>query len=299
MHGFAKALLRLLAALPLRMLHGLGVLLGWAMYFGSPAYRRNLRENLRQAGFSDSATRRAAICSAGKMLAELPALWLRPRTDVLKWVHRIEGLEALEAARREGKGVVFITPHHGCFEITAQVAAERFPITVLYRPPRLKFLQPFIEQGRSGRNLRLAAADLGGVRELLVALKRGETVGILPDQVPGEGEGIWAEFFGRPAYTMTLAMRLASRPHSAAFLAFGERLPRGRGFVVHLRELRTGGDEPPERALNRALESLIREMPGQYLWGYNRYKAPRRGRARPGGAPESSEAAVGAQRTPQ
>ncbi len=276
----ASPLFRLCAALPLGVLHALGTLLGWAMYLGSPVYRRNLRANLAQAGIGDAATRRAAITAAGKMLAELPAIWLRPKEEVLGWVRRIEGEEALLEARREGKGIVFLTPHHGCFEITAQAAAARFPITVLYRAPRLRFLQPFVERGRSGANLRLAGADFGGVRDLLGALKRGETIGILPDQVPGEGEGAWADFFGRPAYTMTLAMRMAARPDSATFLAFGERLPRAAGFVIHLRRLGSPLDgETPERHLNRALESLVRECPAQYLWGYNRYKPPRPSRA--------------------
>lgn len=297
MQPLAAALLRCCAALPLGVLHRLGALLGWTMYCASPAYRRHLRSNLLQAGYTDAATRRAAIASAGKMLAELPALWLRPKPEVLRWIRRIEGEPLLEQARREGKGIVFLTPHHGCFEITAHAAAQRFPITVLYRTPRLRFLQPAMERGRGGHNLRHAPADLRGVRELLGALKRGETVGILPDQVPGEGEGAWAEFFGRPAYTMTLAMRLAQRPRTAAFLAFGERLPRSAGFAVHVRALPPAAPgESPQRHLNRALESLVRECPGQYLWGYNRYKKPRAPR-RENGAQSGLRAAERAHRT--
>ena len=195
-------------------------------------------------------------------------------------VHRIDGREHVDAARAAGKGIVFLTPHLGCFEITAKIAADNFPITVLYRAPKLAWLQPLIEQGRGQDNVRLARADVSGVRELLAALLRKEAIGILPDQVPGEGEGEWAEFFGRPAYTMTLAPRLAVRPASVCLLAFGERLPGGAGYVLHIRPLPDA--EPGEgaaRRMNRALENLVRECPGQYLWGYNRYK-------RPAGAPE-------------
>ena len=268
--------LRLLARLPLPLLHALGAILGWAIYGMSPTYRRHLRENLAQAGCDDARTRREAIAGAGKMVLELPVIWLRPRAEVLAWVKRIQGDELPRAARARGEGVVFLTPHHGCFEITARVAAEHVPITVLYRPPKLRFLQPLIERGRGGDNVRLAPADLGGVRELIAALRRGEVVGILPDQVPGEGEGVWEPFFGRPAYTMTLAGKLAARANTAAFLAFGERLPRGAGYVIHVRPLpeRLAG-ETPARRLNRAVELLVRERPGQYLWGYNRYKTPR------------------------
>ena len=271
-----RFLMRLAARLPLRWLHAAGAFLGWTMYALSPTYRRHLRENLEAAGYRDAHTHRAAIVGAGQMLVELPVVWLRPRAEMMALVRAIDGIEHVEAARAAGKGIVFLTPHLGCFEITAQVAAERFPITVLYRPPKLAWMQPLIEEGRGHDNVRLAAADLSGVRELLAALKRHEAVGILPDQVPGEGEGEWVEFFGKLAYTMTLAAKLAQRPNTVCLLAFGERLAGGAGYAVHVRPL-AGAErgESATRRMNRALEVLIRECPGQYLWGYNRYKVPK------------------------
>lgn len=272
----SRFLMSLAARLPLALLHAIGAALGWAMYGLSPTYRRHLRENLEQAGYADSRTRRGAIAGAGRMLAELPAVWLRPRCEIVALVHRVDGMEYVERARAAGRGIVFLTPHLGCFEVAAQAAAERFPITVLYRPPKFAWLQPIIEEGRGGDNVRLARADLSGVRELLAALGRDEAVGILPDQVPGEGEGEWVEYFGKPAYTMTLAAKLAARPASVCLLAFGERLPGGAGYVLHVRPLPPAEPgENPTRHLNRAVEALIREKPEQYLWGYNRYKTPK------------------------
>ncbi len=272
----SRFLMSLAARFPLAIVHSLGALLGWAMYGLSPTYRRHLRDHLEAAGYRDAGTRRAAIASAGRLLAELPVVWLRPRAQVVALVRRVDGRELVDAARAAGQAIVFLTPHLGCFEIAAQVAAEVFPITVLYRPPKLAWMQPMIEEGRGQDNVRLARADLSGVRELLAALSRREAVGILPDQVPGEGEGEWVEFFGKPAYTMTLGARLAARSENVCLLAFGERLPGGRGYVLHVRPLPAA--EPGEsdtRRMNRALEALIRECPGQYLWGYNRYKRPK------------------------
>jgi KDO2-lipid IV(A) lauroyltransferase len=214
------------------------------------------------------------------MIAELPAIWLRPRAEVIALVRAIEGREHVEAARAAGKGIVFMTPHLGCFEIAAQFAADAFPITALYRPPKFAWLRAAIEQWRARDNIHLARADVAGVRELIAALGRNEAVGILPDQVPGGGHGEWADFFGKPAYTMTLAAALADRPGSACLLAYGERLPGGAGYVLRIRPL--AGPNPgdtPTRRMNAAIEALIRECPAQYLWGYNRYK-------RPAGAPE-------------
>jgi Kdo2-lipid IVA lauroyltransferase/acyltransferase len=272
----SRFLMGFAARFPLVILHALGAALGWAAYGLSPTYRRHLRENLAAAGLDDAATRRAAIAGAGRMVMELPALWLRPRAEVAALVRRIDGREHVDAARAAGKGIVFFTPHLGCFEVAARAAAEEFPITVLYRAPKHAWLQDMVEHGRAGNNVRLARADLSGVRELLGALARNEAVGILPDQVPGQGEGEWVEFFGRGAYTMTLGGRLAERPGSVCLLAFGERLPGGEGYAVHVRPLPAAHPgESGARHLNRAIEALIRECPGQYLWGYNRYKRPR------------------------
>jgi KDO2-lipid IV(A) lauroyltransferase len=272
---FPSVALRLIARLPLPLLHALGTVLGWALYGISPTYRRNLRDNLRQAGYTDARTRREAIASAGRMLAELPALWFRPQARVAALVREVEGEEQALAARAQGRPLLFLTPHMGCFEVTAQYAALRAPITVLYRPPRLAWLEPLMREGRGRPNVRLVPADLTGVRELFRALQRAEAVGFLPDQVPSKGEGEWAEFFGRPAYTMTLAAKLAERPGVACFLAYGRRLPFGRGYAIVVRRLPEKLEhESPTRRLNRALEALVRECPGQYLWSYNRYKAP-------------------------
>ncbi|MBE0620001.1 MAG: lysophospholipid acyltransferase family protein [Burkholderiales bacterium] len=272
-------LARLLAVLPLSVLHRLGALCGWVVYLASPHYRRCLSTNLRAAGFAEPALLRRAIAEAGKGLLELPAIWLRPHETVAGWIVQVSGWHLVEAALARRHGVIFLTPHLGCFEITAQYYAHRAPasspLTALYRPPKKKAVQALMQAGRDRPNLRLASADVRGVRVLLRALKRGEAVGILPDQAPGVGEGEWAEFFGRPAYTMTLAGRLAEAAGAQTILAYAERLPRGRGFHLHLAPMPAPlAGETPSRTLNRALEGMIRLCPAQYGWGYNRYKVP-------------------------
>ena len=268
-------LFRLLAGLPLCVLHGMGAALGWLAYGASATYRRNLRRNLAQAGLDSLAVRRAAIGHAGRMVLELPKVWLRPQAEVAGRVVQVSGWELVEAAWREGKGILFLTPHLGCVEITAQYYATFRPMAVLYRRPKQDWLAPIIEQGR-GANLTLAPADLSGVRRLMKMLRHGEAAGMLPDQAPGAGEGLWAPFFGRPAYTMTLAARLAELGPTV-LLAYAERLPAGAGFHLRLFPLsRPLAGDLAERVtqLNTELESLIHRCPEQYLWGYNRYKVP-------------------------
>ena len=273
-------LFRLLAYLPLPVLHNLGALLGWIVYLASPTYRRHLRAHTAQAGDWAVAARSAAIAEAGKALLELPYIWLRPQQQVVAQVVRVTGWELVEAAWREERSILFLTPHLGCFEVTAQYYASFRPMTVLYRPPKLAWLQVFMEQGR-GTHLRLAPADLSGVRSLMKALRNKEAVGMLPDQVPGRGEGIWAPFFGKPAYTMTLAARLAASGNASAapcvLFAHAERLTYGAGYHLRLQALDAPLADTLEARVvqfNQALEKLIRACPAQYLWSYNRYKTP-------------------------
>lgn len=277
---FSRLIFHLLSLLPLCVLHSLGALLGRLTYAFSPTYAARTRENLRQSGLADGErqyreTLSAAIAESGKGVAELPWVWLRPVGEVLGRVRECVGLEHIEAAQATGRGIIFLTPHLGCFEISALYAAERVPITVLYRPPKLRFLEGVMLAGRGRSRVTLAKADLGGVRLLFKALKRGEAVGLLPDQVPGNGEGEWAEFFGRPAYTMTLAGRLAQNSGATVLLAYSERLPRGAGYVIHVEPLVLDFAQPVPQQINAALERVIRACPAQYLWGYNRYKVPR------------------------
>jgi KDO2-lipid IV(A) lauroyltransferase len=259
-------LFHLLARLPLPALHNLGALLGWLAYWLSPTYRRHLRENIAQAGCASA--RAAAVAEAGKTLLELPKIWLRPQDEVFGRVVKVTGWAHVEAALQAGRGLFFMTPHLGCFEICAQYLAKFRPITVLYRRPKQDWLVPIMEQGR-GANLNLAPADMGGVRKLLKALKSGEMVGMLPDQAPSVGEGEWAPFFGRPAYTMTLAARLA-QTNAHVLLVYVERLHYGAGYHLHF--LLPAGDIATPAGVNREIEQLILRCPSQYLWGYNRYK---------------------------
>ncbi|OGS91175.1 MAG: lipid A biosynthesis acyltransferase [Gallionellales bacterium GWE2_58_10] len=271
---------RLLALLPLDILHGFGALLGRLTYAASAQYAARTRENLRQAGLTaDEAQYRdmlsATIAEAGKGIAELPWIWGRPYDEVLGRVRECVGLEHIIAAQQHGKGIIFLTPHLGCFEVSALYAAQRVPITVLYRPPKLRWLEGVMRGGRERGQASLAKADVGGVRLLYKALKRGEAIGLLPDQVPSRGEGEWAEFFGRPAYTMTLAGRLAESSGATVLIAYSERLPRGQGYVIHVEPLQLDFAASVPQQVNAALERAIRACPAQYLWSYNRYKIPR------------------------
>ncbi len=268
---------RLCAGLPLWVVHALGWCLGWLALVASARYRRAVIDHAQLAGYAGR-TVWAAVGHAGRMAAEIPRLWLGRSVPV-----RFAGDAAIMAAAASGKGVVFLTPHLGCFEVTAQAyarihAPQLGPITVLYRPARQRWLEDLQRVARDRPGLAAAPASLQGVRQLVRALRSGHAVGLLPDQVPPQGQGVWAPFFGREAYTMTLAARLVQQTGAAVVLAWGERLSWGRGFVVHcqpLAEVLSADALTAATQINAAMERLVRACPQQYLWGYQRYKQPR------------------------
>ena len=284
-------LLHWLSRRSLGFLHALGFALGWAGYALSRSYRQRVRANAAFAGITDR-DRRAAVGHAGRMVAELPRLWLRPPAQPLQPAAQWQHAELIERALAAGRGLVILTPHLGAFEIIGQAYAERFgaqrPMTALYRPARKAWLRELEETARHRPGLLTAPASLAGVRQMLRALRQGQTACMLPDQVPPDGMGVWAPLFGRPAYTMTLASRLLLQTGAVPLLVLCDRLPRCEGWCVRVFEAReplpaasgfAGGDAAHQiecaAVINRAMEFLIHQCPTQYLWGYHRYKGPR------------------------
>ncbi len=274
-----KLIFRLLASLPLRGLHALGALLGNITFATSKEYAARTEENLRQSRLAKdekhySTLLRQTIAEAGKGIVELPWVWGRPLEQVCATVQSCYGWEHIEAAHARGKGIILLTPHWGCFEVVGLYVGQRMPLTCLYRSPKQAWLEKIMRSGRERGLARLATADISGVRVLFKALKRGEAIGLLPDQVPSQGEGEWVDFFARPAYTMTLSGRLAENSGATVLLSFAERLPRGQGYILRFEPLALDFSKPVPLQINNALQRVIAISPAQYLWSYNRYKVP-------------------------
>ena len=278
--------------LPLWLAQSVGAVMGWVVFLASPTYRRRFLANSRQAGYSFGQVA-GAVAHTGRMVAEIPKLWMGQRGKTPETLGQAEAhfeladaemLDRVNAIYRQGKGVIFLSPHLGCFEIVAQALAELFtaehgPLTALYRPARKAWMADLVADSRTRPGLETVPTNLSGVRQMIKALRRGGSVGLLPDQVPPDGMGLWAPFFGRDAYTMTLAARLASQTGATVLLCWGQRLSFGRGYKFHIHELDQAlGDDMnvAVQRMNLEMERLIRACPTQYLWGYGRYKQPRK-----------------------
>lgn len=274
---------RFLSFWPLPALHLLGGLLGWLVWHVSANYRARFRANVAQAGLSLDVAR-PAIAEAGRFVAELPKLWLRPASQSCLTNVSVQGQQYAEQAFARGRGVIFFGPHCGSFELGPQALAELYgPITAIYRPARKSWLAKLEAIARDRAQLTVVPANLSGIRLMRKSLKANHAVALLTDQVPPQGMGVWAPFFGQPAYTMTLAARLALQSGAVLLPVSCERKPKGQGFAlkvwpsIELRETADKSDMLEAVILiNQAIETIVLSQPGQYLWGYARYKTPRK-----------------------
>lgn len=289
MHPLSLFLLRLLARLPLPLLHGIGSVLGWLSWLIPNPNKTVTLRNLELCFPEWERAARHALAQRylrelGKTLTETMMLWLGDIDRLKTYGREVCGGELLDQALEQGKGVIIVSPHIGSWEYVGLYCAALHPMTCLYRPARKQGLETVVVSGRERMGMRLAPTDTKGVRILLQALKGNELIGILPDQDPRDEAGAFAPFFGVAAKTMTLLPRLAHKSCAPVLFAFAERLPRGRGFRLHFLPAPAGIDSADTltavTALNQGVEQCVRIAPEQYMWAYKRF------RTRPEGEPQ-------------
>lgn len=223
---------------------------------------------------------KSSIQETFKTMFEMGAVWFWPHEKLLQLVHEVEGLEFLQTAFAEGKGVVVLAPHMGNWEFLGPFlnASDCGQFNVMYQIPKDKVLDSFICSARSRNGIKLASATTKGVAKVLQALRKGELVGILPDQVPSRSGGEYAQFFGVEALTMTLPSRLLQKTGARVILAYAQRIngTKGAGVKVVFKEVESSvyASNMLEslQAINNTVEASVRELPGQYQWEYKRFK---------------------------
>jgi len=285
-----RGLLAILARLPLPLLRLLGRGVGGLLYWLPNDARRTARINLALCfpELEEGARRallRRSLRHTALTLMEMPAVWRGPSEA---WLARMSLEPASERIRRlldQGRGLIVAMPHLGNFELSAHFFGHLAPATGLYRPPRQAGLEALMVEGRArpGHN-RMVPTSRQGVKALYQALGRGEIIVILPDQQPKPGRGgagVFAPFFGVPAYTMTLVNRFARRSGApVCYIAFLRRPDGGYEVVVEEAdpEVAHADAEVAVAALNAGIEALVRRAPDQYQWTYRRFRLQPDGR---------------------
>ena len=270
------------SVLPLRTAHALGTGIGSLFWF-FPNRRRNTAATNLKLCFPDlnEAERRgltrASLVEFAKGFAELGTLWTRDGAHLRELIFETRGEEAVRDAFAASKGVIIAAPHLGAWELIGLYCSLLGRMNSMFRTPPMSEFGGAMRAARERYGAKLVPADGSGVRALMKALVRGEAIGILPDQVPGDMSGaVFAPFFGQPAATMVLLSRLAAKSGAPVFFSFAERLPRGKGFRLHFLAAppEVASDDPviAATAVNAMVEQCVRLAPAQYQWVYKRFR---------------------------
>jgi KDO2-lipid IV(A) lauroyltransferase len=275
-----KSLLVSCSWLPLVVSHALGFVIGWGLLLIPNRAVRNTKTNIglcfpALSRSEQSRLVRQSLAETGKTLMETSALWMRPGEKALQLIRYVDGLDVAMRAREAGYWLILATPHLGAWEAAGLYCADTFGMTCLYRPLRMIELEELVHTARSRLGANYVPAVARGIRAVSIAMEQGGTVAMLPDQEPRSGSGHFAPFFGIPAYSMTLLVRLSKRTGAPIVFTYCERLPWGRGYHLHFREAPQGihalDTDTAISAMNRTVEELIRECPAQYQWSYRRF----------------------------
>ena len=268
--------LNIISVLPLAVVQVFGAILGLLAYLGSKQYRSLFRPqyeavvNARKLPFKLW----EAVRASGMLFSDSLWIWRNPKKALA--ITTVHNWNVVQDAMSEGKGMIILCPHLGGFEIIPRYLANHYPATIMYRPSRQEWLNEVVEAGRAYPNMHFVPTNLNGVRQMTRALSKGEAIAILPDQVPSGGDGIWAHFFERPAYTTTLPIRLANRHNTPAVMFTARRNSLGKGWTIDAKLLDAFSDDAniAVKELNTSIENAILVAPEQFIWSYNRYKHP-------------------------
>ena len=259
----------------------LGKSFGLLMWVFSRRYRKHFEDNWLQAKKADKQGRMEkcsilkAVGNSGEIFFETTKIWTQ--SDITSLVET-NGVDLIRETIKLGKGLIFLTPHLGSFELAPRVVGEFIPLTVMYRPPKRDDLNELLVYFRNFQNVTMVKTNYSGVKSLIKFLKSGNCIGILPDQVPDRGAGKWTPFFAKLAYTNTLVIRLAKL--TSAPIAWVSCVKSSKGWKFSAEIWNQKFDKSTDEnegliELNRKIEQLIYEHPEEYLWGYDRFKMPK------------------------
>ncbi len=269
---------KLLARLPLPANQKVGAAIGSLLNLGGET-KRITRINLQQAypHLSDAELdklTKATLQETAKTATELGMMWTWSAERMEALICQVKGAELLDEAQTQGRGVLVLAPHIGNWELLGWYLGAHFKTTSMYEPPYFRGIEAFMRHGRERSGAKLVPTNVRGVKALLDALRAGEVVGLLPDQAPDNGF-VFADFFGRPARTMTLAQKLVQKTNPLVVVGSAIRCADGKGFDLHFQpgpDLRMKDAKEAALQLNRAVEACVALAPEQYQWTYKRWR---------------------------
>jgi KDO2-lipid IV(A) lauroyltransferase len=273
-----KFILTFFSILPLRVNHFIGTMIGHYLYLTNSDSKGVVSKNI-QTCFPDlSKTEqqnlvKRSLIETGKGLSESGFIWFNSFKNNATYITKTTGMEHLKS----DSPIILLVPHFGCWEITGRVLSLNTPVVFLYKPLRNPQQEACLISKRQQGDLSMATADKKGVIKLQRALSKGDLIGILPDQDPGEEGSILAPFFNHDARTMTLLAKLVRKNNAKVLLTWATRLEKGKGYELNLEPVNilSDSDELNDDVvlMNQVIEDLVKTKPEQYLWNYKRFKS--------------------------
>jgi KDO2-lipid IV(A) lauroyltransferase len=277
-------LVHFIGILPRPLARGVGILLGYKMYFLLGRLRRVGMRNLELAFPEKSRSERKKILrgvyvSLGRQLAEF-CLFPRYTRENTKNLFSYDGFENYESAHARGKGIFYLTGHIGGWELSSFLhSLHGHPMHIIVRDLDNPYVQGLVQRYRTLHGNQTHDKD-DFARGLIQAMRDGEGVGVLMDTNMTPPQGVFVDFFGKPACTASGIARVAVRTDAAvipAFMIWDSVLGRYRlRFEPVLELVRTGDDEADVVAntarFTKAIEDIVRRFPDQWLWVHRRWK---------------------------
>ncbi len=286
--NLACLLMKAVATLSFKQARGLGKLVGKCLWRFNASAAKVTKENIGYAFAELSTTEKSALAhtsviQSSQTFAEMGKVWLEDDQWLMASVTETENKERLDALLAEERGVILLAPHLGNWEVLGRYLGIVCPvITCMYQPVQLRAMDDMVKDARS-KNMIMAPTDKRGVMQLMKALKNNEIIGVLPDQLPLGGGGEFADFFGKPALTMTLIRQLQQKTNSAVIMAFAQRIDTGFRVIFMEPDPSIYSENKDEAllGLNRSVEMCVHRAPEQYQWEYKRYRRQPNGMPRP------------------
>jgi KDO2-lipid IV(A) lauroyltransferase len=287
-----RAAVAALDLLSMRRAGTIGARIG-ALGYRPLGIRRAVVERQVRAAFPELSERevlriaRASYAHLGRTSIEAALLSARSPAQVRAMFERVENVDVLDAARAEGKGVLFVTGHLGNWELGgAFVAASGVPLEAVARGMENPLFDRYITRTRHDLGMRIIH-DADAVRRVPRAMREGKGVAMLVDQGAAGLASTWVPFFGRYAKTPRGPAVFALRLGAPVVFATALRQPSGRDVMYYERvPVRPTGDREADvdrivADYTSTLERWIRRAPEQYFWHHRRWK-----HQRPGTPPE-------------
>lgn len=279
MKKLTPLLIKLIGRLPLLLGRVLGTLCGKLLWLLQGRAAKVTVTNLKlcfpeQTDAERQALAKASLIATTQTLFEAAQVWIKPHTWLEQKVVSVANEYVVDEAIAEGRGVMFLSPHLGNWEVTSPFICQRWGLTAMYAPSKNPALDKLVLDSREKAGSKLVPADIKGVMALIKALKKGGCIGMLPDQVPDASGGVFAPFYGQQALTMTLTHKLIERTNCTAVMVHAQRVKGGFEMVFEKPDpgIYSSDEQQSADALNRSVETCVSHCLEQYQWEYKRFR---------------------------